>query len=108
MQAGLDRHWNLQRGRRPPQIGPFTVDGDFEIAWFAPGARHLHFDDIGGVSREVRPDRDASARAERELVHPFVLRMLLVDLVNVDEYRHRRIADSEAADLGCRVEISFE
>ena len=68
---------------------------------------HVHPDDVRAVHGELAPHRDAAARAERQFVDAFVLRMLGIELVDVHHDRHRRIADGEAADLSRRVEIAL-
>ena len=111
-----------RRPRRPPRPPParrsaaersrschaLAVDRDLELrAARAARAGELHLDGVGAVDRELAADRNAAARAERQLVDALVLRVLGIELVDVHHHRHRRIADREAADLPRRVEIAL-
>ena len=90
------------------ELHALAVHRDLELVRFARGAAgELHLHRVGAVHREVAAHRQPAARAERQIVHALVLRVLGIERVDVHEHRQRGVADREAADLLRRIEIAL-
>ena len=80
-------------------VNPRAIHEDVQLLRLPSGARHIDLHHILAIGGEIAANRKAAARAVRKVVDSFVLRMLGVKLIDIDQHRHLRIAHDEAADL---------
>ena len=116
MRTGAERSPHFERrlggerehAARPPHARPaadggeadaLAVDAHLDRVLLARGLGELDGHDVLAIGRQMTPDDRTAPRAQRQAVQVAVLNQVAVELVAVDDRRHRRVADREPADL---------
>ena len=108
---------NANTPARPPHQRPaadaeeadaLAVDAHLDVVLLAGCLGELHGQHVLAVRRQVTADRGAAPGPEGQAVEVLVLNQIAVELVAVDDRRHARVADRQAADLARGGQVALQ